>query len=302
MEQDAARIGPLTVMRATFSQARAAIAAALERDAPLCVAFCNAHTAKLAFDDPDFAQTLSGMLVLNDGIGMEIAARALTGRGFPENLNGTDFTPALLGSLDQPLRIFLLGARGPVVARAAELLTERYPAHTMVGVHDGYFLPNELPRIAREITAAKADLVLCAMGNPRQERVIAALAPLCGAKVLIGVGALFDFLAGAVPRAPHWVRRLRMEFVYRLAQEPRRLGRRYTIELFGFLFAIGRLKLEQRSGSRKAGESSPTPLSSSPPQGGRGQTRETASGSKASIAGVPSPLIGEEQGGGSDAR
>ena len=243
---DVVTIGPVRIARMTAAQAKAAIftavGARLEGTAPLCVAFCNAHTAQLAFDQPAFADTLRGMLVLNDGIGIDLAARALGYGPFPDNLNGTDFVPALLQTRQQPLRLFLLGAKPEVLKRTRDVIAQRYPHHQIVGSHDGYFSDADLTGIADTIAAVKPDVVLCAMGNPRQEFVIAALAARHAAHVLIGVGALFDFLADAIPRAPPLVRRMRMEFLYRLAQEPRRLGRRYTIESLAFLVAIARLR------------------------------------------------------------
>lgn len=243
MPEDVVTIGPLRIARLDTEQAREKIVAALDGPTPLCVAFCNAHTAKLAFDRPAYADTLRSMLVLNDGVGMDLAARALGYGPFPDNLNGTDFVPALLQTCPRPLSLFLLGAKADVLRRAEAAIAQRYPRHRIVGAHDGYFADVDLPVVADAIVARQPDMVLCAMGNPRQEAVIAALAGRDAARVLIGVGALFDFLAEAVPRAPVWVRRLRMEFLYRLAQEPRRLGRRYTIEIVEFLAAIARLRL-----------------------------------------------------------
>ena len=242
MPEDVVTIGPVRIARMTFAQARDSIVAAVEGQAPLCVAFCNAHTAKLAFDRPAFAETLRSMLVLNDGIGIDLAARALGYEPFPENLNGTDFVPALLQDCPRPLKLFLLGAKPDVLTRAETVLAQRYPQHRVVGAQHGYFADVDLPVIGDAIAALDADIVLCAMGNPRQEAVMSALAVRKSANVLIGVGALFDFLADAVPRAPTWVRRMRMEFLYRLAQEPKRLGRRYTIEIVEFLVAIARLR------------------------------------------------------------
>ena len=235
-------IGPLQIARLTAAQARARIDVAVGARRSLCVAYCNAHTAKLAFDDPNYAAILRKMLVLNDGLGIDLAARALGHGAFPANLNGTDFVPAYLGASARPLRIFLLGAKAEVLARAAATITARFPQHAVVGTRDGYFSEAEHSAIGVAIAASDADVVLCAMGNPRQEQMMSALAAANVAPALIGVGALFDFLADAVPRAPMWVRRLRMEFVYRLMQEPRRLGRRYTIEVVAFLFAIARLR------------------------------------------------------------
>ncbi len=235
-------IGPLRIARLSQGEARARIESAREGSTPLCVAFCNAHTAKLAFDDPAYAKALDGMLLLNDGLGIDLAARALGHGAFPANLNGTDFVPALLRENSRPLRIFLLGAKPQILTRAASVIATRFPQHAIVGRHDGYFADSDLAGIGTTIASSHADIVLCAMGNPRQEKVIAALAETNVAPVLIGVGALFDFLADAVPRAPHWVRRMRMEFVYRLLQEPKRLGRRYTVEIVEFLVAIARLR------------------------------------------------------------
>ena len=238
-------IGPLQIARLTAAQARARIDLAVGARTSLCVAFCNAHTAKLAFDDPAYADILRKMLVLNDGLGIDLAARALGHGAFPANLNGTDFVPAYLRDSARRLRIFLLGAKTEVLARATATIATRFPQHAVVGTRDGYFGDGEQAAIAKAITASESDIVLCAMGNPRQEKVMSALAAADVAPVLIGVGALFDFLADAVPRAPAWVRRARLEFVYRLMQEPRRLGRRYTIEVAEFLLAIARLRFTQ---------------------------------------------------------
>ena len=235
-------IGPLRIARLTATEALSRVDAAHGHTSPLCVAFCNAHTAKLAFDDPAYAKVLGGMLVLNDGLGIDLAARALGHGAFPANLNGTDFVPALLRESARPLRIFLLGAKRDVLVRAAEAIHTRFPQHAITGMQDGYFADAELAGIGATIAEGHPDIVLCAMGNPRQERVIAALAEQNVAPVLIGVGALFDFLADAVPRAPAWVRRARMEFVYRLLHEPKRLGRRYTVEVVEFLIAVARLR------------------------------------------------------------
>jgi beta-1,4-glucosyltransferase len=248
MADEAARIGPVAIERMTTASAIERIAASLDGRAPsMMVAFCNAHTAKLAFDDPDFARQLGTMLVLNDGIGIELAARMLTGHGFPDNLNGTDFVPAMLARIGRPLRLYLLGGRPDVVARAATVIGERFPQHVVAGARDGYFEEGAFGAVAAEISAARPDLVLCAMGNPLQERIVARLFAQRCCPVLIGVGALFDFLADAVPRAPQWVRRMRLEFLYRLWQEPRRLGRRYTVEAAAFMFAILRLRLARQT-------------------------------------------------------
>lgn len=202
------------------------------------VACANAHTLNLARHDSAYRRALSDFLVLNDGVGVDIASWIKFGRPFAENLNGTDFFPHYLDASHHALRIYLLGARPAVVQKAAQVLGARYARHAIVGWHHGYFDPGQGSRIAAEIRQARPDVVLVALGNPRQELWIAEHAAATGAKVLFGVGALFDFVAGEVPRAPVWIRRLRCEWVFRLMLEPRRMWRRYLIGNFVFLISV----------------------------------------------------------------
>lgn len=216
-------------------QAVAKIDDEFESGRPLQVAFANAHTLNVAKRDSDFRDALERFLVLNDGIGTDIASRIKFGKPFPDNLNGTDFVPHYLNTTRHPLRIFLIGSHRHVVSEVARRFAVLYPAHSVVGTCDGYFRDeaqiNELCGIVRGV---KADLLLVALGNPLQEKWIAKYGAGTGAKIQMGVGALFDFAADRVPRAPMWVRQMRCEWMYRLACEPRRLFTRYV--LGGFVF------------------------------------------------------------------
>ncbi len=159
------------------------------------VAFLNAHCGNVMAHDADYADALATAdMVLPDGIGVELAAR-MTGERFVANLNGTDFTPALLRrAAAKGLSVFLLGAR-PGVAEDAAL-------------------------------------------HPR---------------ICLGVGALFDFLAGRVRRAPDWVRRAKSEWMWRLAMEPRRMARRYLIGNATFMAraAVSALRQGQDQGQNR---------------------------------------------------
>jgi exopolysaccharide biosynthesis WecB/TagA/CpsF family protein len=118
-------------------------------------------------------------------------------------------------------------------------VTQKWPRHKVAFRHHGYFDRNQEAAIAQEISRAGCDVVLVAMGNPRQEQWIGRNIP-DACMMGLGVGALFDYLAGAVPRAPPFVLRWRLEWVYRLAAEPRRLWRRYLIGNFVFIFRVAR--------------------------------------------------------------
>jgi alpha-1,3-mannosyltransferase len=200
------------------------------------VGFANAHSLNIASTNNAFRQALRGFLVLNDGLGLDIASRIKFGKPFVANLNGTDFVPDFLAKTRHRLRIYLIGTTDPVVAQAAQSFRVRYPWHSVVGWRNGFFTgPDDIEETCRSVRAAKADCVLIGMGNPLQELWIADHGAKTGARLLIGVGALFDFMAERVHRAPSWVQSLRCEWVYRLLQEPRRLVRRYLIGNVVFL-------------------------------------------------------------------
>lgn len=199
------------------------------RRVPTLVAFANTNLL-MQMRARGTAASLDDFLVLNDGIGLELAARALYGRGFPDNLVGTDFVPQLVEALPAGTRVFLLGAKPGVAAAAAIALQARTKA-VICGTRDGYGVgPADIAAIAE----TKADVLLVAMGNPLQEEWMLAHARETGAVLTLGVGALFDNLAGVVKRAPLWMRKARCEWAFRLWQEPRRLVRRYTVDIVAF--------------------------------------------------------------------
>jgi beta-1,4-glucosyltransferase len=171
--------------------------------------------------------------IVNDGVGLDIAARLLHGKKFEENLNGTDFTPFLFKTAPRPLRIFLLGGKPDVLEKASKYVNVTL-GQIIVGKCDGYSGLNNTVDITCLINDANPDIVLVAMGNPLQERWIFAHRNDVNASLLIGVGALFDFWSGDKSRAPKIVQYLRFEWLYRLFLEPRRLLKRYTIDILIF--------------------------------------------------------------------
>jgi alpha-1,3-mannosyltransferase len=217
-------------------EAIARIDQALASAESLNVCFANAQTLNIAYDNDRFSSALQRFLVLNDGLGVDIVSRVKFGKPFMENLNGTDFVPDFLSKTQHRLRVYLVGTTDAAVKQAAHKFCACYPRHTIVGWRNGFFTgANDIDETCSKIRAARADCVLVGMGNPQQELWIDEHGHKTGAKVLLGVGALFDFEARVVRRAPLWVRALRCEWMYRLLQEPRRLARRYLIGNFIFL-------------------------------------------------------------------
>jgi beta-1,4-glucosyltransferase len=176
----------------------------------------------------------SNCVITNDGIGLDIASLLLHGKKFPENLCGTDFVPFFLENINQKARVFLLGAKPGIAARAAKNLAENLKVN-VVGTRDGYSQMSNINEVIADINATKANVVVVAMGNPLQEKWILDHQAQIDANVFMGVGALIDFLAGDKPRAPQIVRKFRLEWLYRLCLEPTRLLRRYTLDIGVFL-------------------------------------------------------------------
>lgn len=245
-------VGPVEVAYLRRDEALEAVGRAFRDRAPVRIAFCNANTMLHALSRPRFAETLAGFLVLNDGLGMNLCSRLFTGRPFRDNLNGTDFTPEVLRADGPDLRIFLLGGAPGTAEAAAARLAVQFPRHRIVGTRDGFFGDDEADAVAEAVARAEPDLLLVGMGNPRQEEFIAAAAPRLSVPVVMAVGAFLDFTAGNVVRAPAVVRAVRAEWLFRLAQEPRRLGRRYTVDVVAFLWCIALLRLKAGPALRRA--------------------------------------------------
>ena len=221
-----------------------------DRDRPAFVAHVNVHTLNLATADPDFGRVLRAAdLVLNDGKGVMLAARMQKSR-FPADLNGNFFSPLVLDhAAKRGWPVFFFGARPGVAERAAERLSQELPALKVAGVRDGYFSAGQEPEVANQINESGAGVLMVGLGNPLQERWIERYLDQTGARLGIGVGAFFDFQAGAIPRAPQLMNRLGVEWVYRLAREPRRMWRRYLVGNPLFLARVARARYGAPQGS-----------------------------------------------------
>lgn len=208
------------------------------------VAFLNADCVNLAAHDPGYRQTLRNAdWVFGDGAGVRFAAWA-NGTRLQDNVNGTDLYPLLMRVMALAgKRVFFLGARPEVVAEVAARAEQNWPGLRVAGYHHGYFSAEEEDQVLEEIRQAKADLLLVALGAPRQDQWIRRNLNRLEVRVAMGVGGLFDFFSGRIPRAPAWVRSLHMEWGFRLFQEPARLWRRYLLGNPIFLARVLRAKL-----------------------------------------------------------
>ncbi|HEV8337627.1 MAG TPA: WecB/TagA/CpsF family glycosyltransferase [Candidatus Polarisedimenticolia bacterium] len=212
--------------RLSREQALEALEAEFGRREHRKVYIVNAHTLNLAWKDPYYRRVLNEAdFLLNDGSGVGLAAR-LRGQSFPANLVGTDLVPLLCArAVARGSGVFLLGGRAGVPERAANRLQDYVPGLQVCGYRHGYFSRSETGDLIQQINNSKASILLVAFGNPLQEIWIHENAPKIHCDLSIGVGGLFDHLAGRLRRAPIWMRRAGIEWVHILVNQPHKWKR-----------------------------------------------------------------------------
>lgn len=175
--------------------------------------------------DQEFKRILnSASLSVPDGTGLEYAAKAQGGK-FLERITGVDLTWALAKlAEDRGYKIYLLGAAPGVAIQVENRMRLIHPRIKISGTYPGQ--PDE-PGLIDRINKTKSDILLVAFGAPKQEKFIAKNLSKLNCQVAIGVGGAFDYISGIVDRAPLWIRKIGMEWLYRLFKQPRRLVRIY---------------------------------------------------------------------------
>jgi len=177
-------------------------------------------------------------LATADGQPVVWAARVL-GRPLPERVAGIDLMLRLLEvSRDRGHGVFLLGARAEVLERAEAEIKRRHPGVRIVGRHHGYFGRDDEARVVDEVAAAAPDILFVALETPAKELFLARNRARLAVPFVMGVGGSFDVLAGERRRAPRWMRRSGLEWLFRLLQDPRRLARRYAVGNTRFMWLV----------------------------------------------------------------
>ncbi|WP_213299566.1 WecB/TagA/CpsF family glycosyltransferase [Paraburkholderia sacchari] len=177
--------------------------------------------------DSALAASIRACDIINiDGMGVVWAARML-GVDVPERVAGVDLFDDLLAmAAERGLSVFLLGATPEIVQATAEIVGRRHPRLIVAGYHHGYFWDDE-PAIVEKIGASGARLLFVAITSPKKENFINRWRTQLGVDFVMGVGGTFDVVAGKVRRAPVWMQRYGLEWLYRVIQEPGRMWRRY---------------------------------------------------------------------------
>jgi N-acetylglucosaminyldiphosphoundecaprenol N-acetyl-beta-D-mannosaminyltransferase len=226
------RIGGIPIAALTYEDAVALLLDAPSTGRRLAVHFCTAHTIVEAADDAGLrAGLLDGALDVPDGVPLVWVGRA---RGYRiERVCGLDVLPDLAdrGRARGARHFFYGGAEG-VADELAEHLAGQYPGLIVVGCETPPFrplTPDERAAMVARLNAARPDFVWVGLGTPKQDLWLADHREQLDAAALLAVGAAFDIVGGRRPRAPRWMQRAGLEWLFRLYQEPRRLARRYTV-------------------------------------------------------------------------
>jgi N-acetylglucosaminyldiphosphoundecaprenol N-acetyl-beta-D-mannosaminyltransferase len=241
----------------TMQETLVYIDALIARGEPGYIATANLDFAAQASGDVELQRILwESELVLCDGTPLVWASRWL-GAPLRERVAGSDLMPHLLAhAAEKGHRLFLLGATDEVLEKAAAKCRERYPNLNICGAFSpshAKLLDLDHSRIESRIRESKPDILLVAMGCPKQEKWIYMNYRNLGVPVSMGVGASLDFMAGKFRRAPIWMRASGLEWVFRLLQEPRRLFNRYYLDLLFFVSSLRKQRrLLQQSGSGQA--------------------------------------------------
>ncbi|NBQ56292.1 MAG: WecB/TagA/CpsF family glycosyltransferase, partial [Verrucomicrobia bacterium] len=197
------------------------------RDAPLALDFTNTHIVSWRAHDPTFARLTDNMdYFIPDGMPLIWRLNA-QGAGLKDRVYGPTFMWECIRLSPPSVRHYFLGGSEACLQELLKNLQALNPRITVAGARNGYFRPEETPRLLEDIRAAKPDLIWLGLGTPKQQEFIAAHKNEVGHGIWLAVGFAFDVNAGTKRDAPRWMQKTGLTWVYRISQEPRRLLPRY---------------------------------------------------------------------------
>ena len=217
----------------TMTEAVTRIESFIEAKKPTLIATANAEMLMRATHDKALRDILcSADMVTPDGAGTVWAAHHL-GEEMPERVAGYDMAQELMRlAPKRHYRLYFFGSAPGVADKAKKKAETLYPGIEIVGTRNGFFTEADEPQILAEIQQAKPDILLAALGVPKQEKWLAKYKDQLGVPVSIGVGGTFDVMAGVMKRAPRWMQRAKLEWLFRGMMQPKRAGRLLALPKF----------------------------------------------------------------------
>lgn len=232
----------------TMPETLARIEAFIASRQPHHIFTADASGIMRAQEDPELLGIVQQAdLVTPDGAGVLVASQ-LQGARLPERVSGCDLVERVSALAAQKgYRIYLLGASEDVVQTTAGVLADKYPGLVIAGTHHGFFTGDDERAIVRDIATARPDVLFVALGIPKQEHFIRRHFAALHTPVMIGVGGSFDVISGTLQRAPRWMQRAGLEWLFRLAQQPSRFPRMGALPRF--ILAAWRTRGRNTAGS-----------------------------------------------------
>lgn len=227
----------------TMEEAVARAKNLVEDDKTHLIVTANAEMIMLSKEDEELRRIFQRAdMVVPDGAGVLWAGRQVD-RLFPERITGADYAEELLKvAAKEGWPVYFLGGSPGVAEEAVRNMEKKYGSFASVGIHNGYFDEVEEEKILEEIQKQKTKLLLCAMGVPKQEKWICRHEEALGPLLAMGIGGVFDVMAGHLKRAPLWMQNHSLEWAYRLYLQPRRITRMAALPRF--MWAVQKWKRE----------------------------------------------------------
>lgn len=206
---------------------------------PLHLMGINADKINACIKNPLLRKIINSCGIINaDGASVIMASKYLK-KELPERVAGIDLMQKLVKlSEEKKYKIYLLGAKKEVVEKTKDILIKEYPNINIVGIHDGYFERKDWNKVTNKIKEVNPDLIFVGITSPTKEYLIEFLQNNGINSVLMGVGGSFDVISGNIPRAPIWMQKINLEWLFRVIQEPRRLFKRYFFGNIQFIKLI----------------------------------------------------------------
>ncbi len=210
---------------------------------PLHLMGVNADKINEVNENPLMKEIVNKCGVINaDGASVVMASKYLN-KPLPERVAGIDLMQDLVKlSADKGYKVYLLGAKQEVVEKTAENLKNTYNNLNIVGIHNGYFKKEDWKDISEEVKKTKPDIVFVGITSPTKEYLIEFLQNDGHDCVFMGVGGSFDVISGKIPRAPKWMQKCNLEWLFRVMKEPRRLFKRYFVGNRKFIKSVKKEK------------------------------------------------------------
>ena len=210
---------------------------------PLHLMGVNADKINELNENERLKQIVNSCGIINADGASVIKASKYLGKPLPERIAGIDLMQSLVKlSEKRGYSVYLLGAKQEVVKKTAVVLKAKHPNLKLVGIHNGYFNEDVWPQISEILKKKKPDFVFVGITSPLKEYLIEFLQDDGNDSVFMGVGGSFDVISGVIPRAPKWMQKCGLEWLFRVIQEPKRLFKRYFVGNWKFIKAIWKEK------------------------------------------------------------